>query len=171
MLESEYGTLLIGYGVLAAERNWYDFSTESWQDIPEKPNQFCKWDDDDHIWVDQRVLADFKAAQLRAVNASYEAQVARLTAGYPASEIATWPNQQKDAQAWEADPQAATPYLDQIAAARGIDRLDLLTMTLTNVNLFLAATARFTGMRQRLRDAITDASTEAEVLAVVWPNV
>lgn len=169
MLEGEYGTLLLGYGVLEKERNWYNFDTQTWEVIPAKPTEYHRWDDDSHLWVDQRVLADFKKQQLVVINRAYEADVATLTAGYPASEIATWPNQQRDAQAWEVDPDALTPYLDGIADARGIDRLDLLAMTLTNVNLFLVATAKFTGTRQRLRDAIEAATTEAEVLAVVWP--
>jgi hypothetical protein len=169
MLPGEFGTLLLGYGVMAKGRSWYNFASKTWEVIPKKPNDFCKWDDDDHLWVDQRELADYKAQQLVTINSAYEAAAATMTAGYPATEVATWPNQQREAQAWEADPTAATPFLDEMAENRGIDRGELLAKTLVNVKKYLSAVARFTGLRQRLRDEIANASTIAEVTAVQWP--
>lgn len=91
---------ILSYCLMGEDRNWYDFASSSWLDIPAKPNAFRKWDDDDDLWFDQWVLADPGCAVV-VIDRAYVAEVALLTAGL-ASEIATWPNQPKDAQAWSS---------------------------------------------------------------------
>lgn len=115
-------------------------------------------------------LEQLREQQLAVVNAGFERAVLELTAGYPATERLTWPVQQAEALAWSTDSSAATPYLDGIAAARGISLDVMRQKTLAQVRLFLQMTQQFIGVRQGLRDQIDAAASEAAVKAVVWPG-
>lgn len=115
-------------------------------------------------------LEEVQAQQIAIINDAFEAAAQALTAGYPATERLTWPVQQAEALAWAANPSAPTPYLDGLAAARGITPEEMRQMTLDQVNLFLAASQQLVGTRQRLRDQINAAETIEDARAVVWPN-
>ena len=92
-------------------------------------------------------------------NTAYEQAVAKMTSGYPPSEIATWERQRAEALAWEADSAAQTPWIDLAASARRLDRTEYLTRTLSKVQAFAQASAWLTGRRQGIDDAIRAAST------------
>lgn len=115
-------------------------------------------------------LEEAQTAQLAQINADFEAAAQALTAGYPQGERLTWPVQQSEALAWAADNNAPTPYLDGLAAARGITPAEMRQLTLDQVNAFMAASQQLVGTRQRLRDEINAAETVADVLLVVWPS-
>lgn len=170
LLQGETNLLVTGILIMEYWKYYFDLKSREFVLKPEAPSPHHAWDADSRQWVDQRELEDFKRLQLIQVNSDYEKACTALTAGYPSSEIATWANQQRDAEAWEKDSEAETPFIDAIADARGIDRLELLQKTLDNVRRFLSATAQYTGTRQRLRDEIAEASTSEEVLAVQWPD-
>jgi hypothetical protein len=113
-------------------------------------------------------LDDYKAAQQEKLNTDFSAAATALTAGYPEAERLTWPIQQSEIMAWGADNTAPTPYLDGIAAARGIDPAEMRAITLTQVQLFQAASQQLVGKRQKLRDMIQAASTIEDVFLVTW---
>lgn len=115
-------------------------------------------------------LEEAKTAQLAQINADFAAAASALTAGYPEAERLTWPIQQTEALAWAADNDAGTPYLDGLAAARGITPAEMRQLTLTQVQAFQTASQQLVGTRQRLRDGILAAGTVADVLLVVWPS-
>lgn len=114
-------------------------------------------------------LAEAQDAQLLVINAGFETAAQALTTGYPEAERLTWPIQQSEALAWAADNTVATPYLDGLAAARGITSADMRALALAQVQAFQAASQQLVGTRQRLRDEINTAKTVAAVRAVVWP--
>lgn len=114
--------------------------------------------------------ADIKAlrAQLTSTNnAQYDAAISAMTRDYPAAEISTWERQRAEVIAWSADSTAATPWIDIAATARGLDRDEYLTRTLTKVNAFAMASAYLTGRRQGIDDQIRAATTAEELAAVV----
>lgn len=102
-----------------------------------------------------------------ANNAKYEAAISSLTSDYPASEIATWERQRAEAVAWDADPTAATPWIDMAAMARGLDRDTYLARTSSKVTAFAAVSAYLTGRRQGIDDQIRAAATAEQLAAVV----
>ena len=108
-------------------------------------------------------------AKVASINAAFSMAAAALTDGYPPAEQLTWPVQQAEAQAWGADPNAPTPYLDGLASARGISPEDMRALTLAQVQLFMAASQQLVGTRQRLRDLVWAATTPAELDAIEWP--
>lgn len=117
---------------------------------------------------DQPTLDQAKRAQIAAINTDMEAAAAALTADYPPSEKLSWPIQEQEALAWQADNTTATPYIDALALERGIARVDYLQRTLAKVQQFRAASAQLIGKRQRLEDQIKAATTLAAVQAIVW---
>ncbi|MCX5462793.1 hypothetical protein [Alcaligenes parafaecalis] len=117
----------------------------------------------------QASLEYLREQQLAVVNAGFEQAVFGLTAAYPATERLTWAVQQAEALAWSDDASASTPYLDGIAAVRGIPLEDMRQKTLAQVRSFLQITQQFIGLRQGLRDQIDAAGSAAAVKAIVWP--
>lgn len=115
-------------------------------------------------------LEELREYQVAQINAAFEQAAVALTSGYPEAERLTWPVQQAEALAWAADPAAPTPYLDGLAAARGITADDMRQKTLDQAQLFLQASQQLVGTRQRLRDQIYAAKTAKAVKAVVWPE-
>lgn len=112
------------------------------------------------------LLVIAKAAKVAQVNAMFEAAAARLTAEYPDPEKLTWPLQEREALAWQADNAAPTPYINALAAARGITRVDYLNRTLTKVGQFRAASAVLVGRRQRYEDEMKAAELAGDAAAI-----
>lgn len=113
-------------------------------------------------------LDEAKAAKQAEVNAAFSHAAEQLTAGYPEGERLTWELQREEAMAWHADAAAPTPFLDGLAAERGIERDDMLARTLAQAQLFMVGSSFLVGTRQRLTDAINSAQTLAEVQAIQW---
>lgn len=121
-------------------------------------------------WVDPRTLDQMRADKLREINQIFTVHSAELIAGYPAAERQTWAAQEVEALAWAADHDTPTPYLDGIAAARGIDPADMRAKTFEAVNTFRVASQWLVGTRQALRDAIQHPdATREQIAAVAWP--
>lgn len=126
----------------------------------------------EHTETDWIALLDdeLKARQLRAIasnNGAYESAISQMTAGYPPAEIQTWERQRAEVIAWEADPNAPTPWIDLAASARGLDRGEFLARTLAKVTAFVQASAWLTGHRQGIEDAIRATSTLAALSAII----
>lgn len=113
-------------------------------------------------------LAKAKAAKIASFNEPFELAAAQMKAGYPPSEIDSWPIQEKEALAWSADPATPTPYIDSLAAARNIPRDLYLQKTVSKVNAFRAASSAIIGKRQRLEDAVKAATTLDQIRAINW---
>lgn len=111
-------------------------------------------------------LSQLKEAKLREINASSQEVASGLTAGYPEFERATWPDQQAEVLAWEKDPDAATPSIDQLALYRGIDRIDYLQKTLVKVSTFKTVGLYLAGTRQRYEDQVKAAKSAADLDAI-----
>ncbi|MDS1141710.1 hypothetical protein RE432_14810 [Pusillimonas sp. SM2304] len=111
-----------------------------------------------------------KDARLSYVDGEFARAATALTAGYPEAERLTWPVQQQEALAWAADAGAPTPYLDGLAAARGITAAEMRQKTLDQTQLFMVASQQLVGTRQRLRDLVYVAQTPEDLDAIVWPT-
>lgn len=106
------------------------------------------------------------------INDAFESAASALTEGYPETERLTWTVQLQEVLAWDANSQAATPYLDGLAIERGISAIDMRTKTLEQVRQFLAASQVLVGKRQRLRDAVNAVqdgpNAMNELAAIAW---
>lgn len=113
-------------------------------------------------------LEDLREQKLAEINAAFDDAAAALVSGYPEAERLTWPVQQAEALAWEADPDAPTPYLDELAAAREVAPEEMRALTLAAVRAFLAASPGLVGKRQRLRDAALAAPDPETLDSINW---
>lgn len=108
-------------------------------------------------------LADLKAALLTNLNAAAQNFVDAHSGAsqVPDFELATWPLQSTEAQAWAADKSAPTPILDGIAAARGLDKDKLKAAALKKALAYSALSAIVAGKRQAIQDQIEAAKTKS----------
>lgn len=92
--------------------------------------------------------------KLREINAACDAEVAALATKYPDTEILSWYRQEREARALQADPNAATPLIDNIAAQRGITREDLAGRILAKAEAYAQEAGAAFGRRQALEDKL-----------------
>lgn len=137
--------------------------------IGEPPSIAHRYDWPTHAWVDMATLDVVKSIRRATIDREFCERASHLTDGYPEPERLTWGIQQVEALAFKDDPQAPTPYLDGLAAARGIEPEDMRQRTLAAVEAFMQASQHLVGTRQGLQAQIDAATTHAEVDAVAWP--
>lgn len=113
-------------------------------------------------------LAELKVSALTSLNQQAQAIADQLTAGYPEFEKLTWEDQRREALAWDADNTAPTPYIDGLAAVRGIDRIDYLHRTVAKTKAFATAAQKLVGQRQMYEDRIK-AVNSVEGLEAIQP--
>ena len=112
-----------------------------------------------------------RTAKDQAIRAEGNRRLNALARPYQLAERETWATQLSEAEAWTADNAAPTPMVDQIAAARGMDKATLVGLIIGNANLFRAESGRILGQQQALLDRLWAAQTIEEVEAVEWPVV
>lgn len=119
--------------------------------------------------VNTPALADCKAIILRQLNNACEARLAPLKAGYPSSEVASWPKQEMEARAYLADASSNIPLVTSIAASRGIPVPVMVDRIMQKSDLWAITAGSIIGTRQALEDDLNDADEETIDL-VVWPD-
>lgn len=102
-----------------------------------------------------------KHEAITAINAGYTAAINSLLEGYPSYLVDTFFKQEQEALAWTLDQTAATPFIDNMIAARGITKADAVDRITQNAATFSAATGQLTGKQQRLTDAINAIPADA----------
>ena len=112
-------------------------------------------------------LANTKARKLAEINAACDAALAALTASYPSSELLTFDKQEAEARALLADPEAATPFLTPLAAARGLETEELARKVIAKADAFTTASGHVIGLRQKDEDRLKAAQSVEDVAAIV----
>ena len=112
-------------------------------------------------------LASTKARKLAEINAACDAALAALTASYPSSELLTFDKQEAEARALLADPEAATPFLTPLAAARGLETEELARKVIAKADAFTTASGHVIGLRQKDEDRLKAAQSVEDVAAIV----
>jgi hypothetical protein len=113
-------------------------------------------------------LDAMRSAKLAEINRQSAIEAGALISAYPEFERLTWPDQEREARAWQADNAAETPTLDAIATARGLTLADLAGRVITKADTFRLAAGQLAGKRQALEDQIGAAVTQAEIEAITW---
>ena len=133
-----------------------------------RENKHQTWDAKAKSWVlppaaAARQFAERKTALLSQAATAAQAFIdaAAELDKVPEFEVATWPIQAVEAQAWAADNTAATPVLDRIAAARGMEPDKLKAAALRKALAYSALSAHVAGQRQALQSEIEAAQTVA----------
>jgi hypothetical protein len=77
-------------------------------------------------------------------------------------EVATWEEQKREALAYTADNTASTPMLDILSAGRGIEKSELVTKVLANVESYKTILANLLLEQQLLEDRVRACQTIAD---------
>ncbi|MFC3847593.1 hypothetical protein ACFOPX_03455 [Helicobacter baculiformis] len=113
-------------------------------------------------------LAKLKERQLYYVNRAFSADCARLhEEQVPFEEALSYDRQYQDARVVGTEP---TIFLDALAQARGEDRHALAQKILSKHEVFLKKLAQMIGARQKVRNAIAQAKTLQEILALTYTS-
>lgn len=112
-------------------------------------------------------LASTKVRKLAEINAACDAALAALTADYPSSELLTFDKQEAEARALLVDPEASTPFLTPLAAARGLETEELARKVLAKADAFTTASGHVIGLRQKDEDRLKAAQSVEDVAAIV----
>lgn len=107
-----------------------------------------------------------KTERMAAAAQDADQRLAALAAGYPEREIASWPQQIKESEALEADPEAPAPLLSMMATTRGISVTELASRVRNNAAGYSAAAGQILGARHKLDDLLEAAQTPEDVAAV-----
>lgn len=94
------------------------------------------------------------AVKLQQVNGQCESLLAGVKAGYPQGEVESWSKQEAEARAWLAKNTAATPLVDGLCAARGIDKAELVGRIVAKADAYAAVVGVIVGRRQAFEDQI-----------------
>ncbi|CCF80529.1 hypothetical protein HBZS_109770 [Helicobacter bizzozeronii CCUG 35545] len=108
-------------------------------------------------------LEQIKERQLDFINTAFEAQMQSVQDEYiPLDEVLSFELQRQEASNLEGD----TPFLDQLAQARGEDRKVLADKILKKHNEYMQQLATLLGKRHRLRDQVQNATSAQEVFNI-----
>lgn len=118
------------------------------------PREFDYWDG--QLWITDLVLRNktLRQRKLKEVNTDFEKAMLAVRNDYTESEIMSWSKQEDEARKWLADNSVATPLLDLIASARGLDKATLLNKVVLKADQYAYATGVAVGRRQQLEDQI-----------------
>jgi hypothetical protein len=171
--------VLIKNGVVVDSVEW-DGNTETW--LPPAGQQAIQSDTAGMGWMwdgetfssppaTPQTLEQLKSAKLGEINAACDAACGEVQSGYPAAEVLSWTKQESEARAYLADDNAATPLLNALALARGIDKAELAARVIAKADAFAVFSGVMIGKRQALEDALNalpaDATAE-RVAEIVW---
>ncbi|EOX4871426.1 hypothetical protein ABW486_000651 [Haemophilus influenzae] len=89
-----------------------------------------------------------------------------LLAGYPQTEIESFYRQEKEALAWQADHNTATPMLSQIAQNRGVPFEILVAKVIEKSAQFAVVIGIIIGQRQAFEDRLVALKTPDDLTAL-----
>jgi len=88
------------------------------------------------------------------INDVFESSVNALSDGVPDNERLSWDKQEAEARAFVAASTAATPLIDNLALARGIDKAYLVSKIIEKADLSSVAVGTLVGERQKKEDEL-----------------
>lgn len=124
--------------------------------------------------ADNRSIVEIKAQAISAINAGFTQAMQEIVINYPDIEIKSWPQQVKEAEAYQLDNTAKTTLLDRIVLKRGIDKAVLIDSVLEKEDDYSAVSGDLIGQRQHLEgliEAIPDDATREDALTVINNNL
>ena len=133
---------------------------------PPQPTPAHQWDG--KAWVispekQTALFAEQKESLIAQLANKTDTLKAGLLVGYPQTEIDSFYRQEKEALAWQADHNAETPMLKQIALLRGVPFEILVQKVIEKSEMFAMVIGAIIGQRQQLEDRILTATKPEEL--------
>lgn len=110
-----------------------------------------------------KLLAHNKQAMITQLADKVDSLKSSILVGYPQAEIDSFYRQEKEALAWQADHNAETPMLKQIATVRGVPFELLVQKVLEKSVQFATLIGVIIGQRQAFEDRVNSASSQDEL--------
>lgn len=108
-------------------------------------------------------VEEAKAFKLAEIRNHYQTLVDGLKNDAAPYEVTSWPEQADDYKRWLIDPDAPTPYVDGLAAGRGMVKATLMA----KIGVKVTGLSFLQGRQHGLEDDVKDAETIEDVLAIV----
>lgn len=112
-------------------------------------------------------LADTKSTKQAEIRDLADGFLQALAVEYGAMEKLTWDQQAAEADALAADPSAQAPLVRSIAAARGMNPLELAARIQANRAQWVVLSGYIVGQRLGYQDRLDAATTTEQVAAIV----
>lgn len=134
--------------------------------VDKQPTPAHEWDG--KAWMippekQTALFAEQKESLIAQLANKTDALKAGLLVGYSQTEIDSFYRQEKEALAWQADHNAETPMLKQIALLRGVSFEILVQKVIEKSEMFAMVIGAIIGQRQQLEDRILTATKPEEL--------
>ena len=134
--------------------------------VDKQPTPVHEWDG--KAWVispakQTALFTEQKESLIAQLANKTDALKAGLLVGYSQTEIDSFYRQEKEALAWQADHNAETPMLKQIALLRGVPFEILVQKVIEKSEMFAMVIGAIIGQRQQLEDRILTATKPEEL--------
>lgn len=129
---------------------------------------YILYDPDLDVWnqlPNELSLADMQAVYNRQLIDYYNGFIDTIRGGIADFEEGTFATQELEWRAWTADAAAPTPYVNILAATRGITKEDLMY----RIGLKITYYANIQGKLHSFQDQINSTTTIAELTAIEYP--
>lgn len=87
---------------------------------------------------------------IKALEANVQLKIKELVKDYPQFEIDTFVTQEREANEYEKDNTASTPFIDYLCSNRGIDKQEMVNKILANATVLKQMTAPIIGAYQKI---------------------
>ncbi|EOI5271907.1 hypothetical protein ACMTLN_001551 [Campylobacter coli] len=122
----------------------------------------------------EELLDEMKAIKLIEINKDYEKAILKVQTEYiPQTEMLSFETQERESKAYKNSNYQDTstcPFMQAIAAARGMDLRTLCDKAIEKATLYRQASGSLIGKRQGLQDRIELVQSLDELNLIVWEN-
>lgn len=122
------------------------------------------------VALPEQTLEEAKSAKLAEINGACDSILKTAVKTYPDTEVMTFDQQVREAQAYLADPSSTVSLLASLASARGIELADLAARVMAKHQAFSVLSGAVIGQRQALEDRL-DACTSLEEVNALTVNI
>lgn len=118
------------------------------------------------VALPEQTLEEARAAKLAEINGACDTVLKTAVKSYPDTEVMTFDQQVREAQAWLADPASPVSLLASLASARGIELADLARRVMAKHQSYSVLSGAVIGQRQALEDQLDACNSIEEVNAL-----
>jgi hypothetical protein len=132
---------------------WVDEGTQEW---------------DEYVLGNAPDIATEKSEKLAQISMMFSQYMASFTTGYPLEEMLSWDQQEREADAYNANSNANAPLISGISSRRGVAMTELQLRIRKKAAAYKYGTGVLIGERQRCEDLVDTAATSADLEAIVF---
>jgi len=162
--DSEIHTTIPTPNIEVSEVDWQVAIDNNYNYVDVTNNTLSK---KDFRTVDE-IFTQTKTSKATEITQAFNNAVEFITTALP-HEMVSWRKQEDEARAYVADSTVSTPFIDAQVATRQLETKDeLVAKIIANADAYQVAYASLLGKYQNLSNAVSVATTVAELNLIVW---